>query len=117
MTPDFKNLFATGRRSRHAGFLLVYSDNWVETQESRWAVVASKKSVHKKAVIRNRTKRRLRALVSELSRNQAQLPGQWCLLGNRSTATCSWKVLRENLALFLQTAGQQPKKAEIHVPS
>jgi ribonuclease P protein component len=97
---DFDDLFKTGVRSKHPEFLVVFSRELVDPQNSESAVIASKKAVHKRAVHRNRTKRRLRALMQNFSLSHTLLPAKWCILGNRHTSQCLWSALEFSIEKF-----------------
>lgn len=80
-----------------------------------FAVVASKKSVDKRAVRRNRVKRRLRAAVrclateGQLVRQVAQSNQQrhllWVLMANRGCLAADWESLKQEVKAHWESVG------------
>jgi ribonuclease P protein component len=109
-------LFQKGKRWKSASFLVVFLDTPLAEQQKKiaWAVIASKKNVHKHSVVRNRAKRRLRALVCHLGQLSESLPQNFAILANRTTATEPWANLVIQAELFLNQWRAMPHSPNIH---
>lgn len=106
---DFKSFYAEAERSR-GRHVLTYSRTKANDPcgQIALAVVASKKGVDKRAVRRNRVKRRLRAAMAlvlkvrqstEQNESSTTIPAiEWCLTGNRSVLNTGWNELLEEVS-------------------
>jgi ribonuclease P protein component len=107
---DFDGLFKQGRRWKGRFFQAVFRFPQLPDSKGahcRWAVIASKKGVDKRATRRNRAKRRLRALVREVLVPAFASQGfetriQFALVASRRAPTDAWGEMREEAAAFAQ---------------
>lgn len=99
--PEFLRVAATGRRWSTPGLVLQAEprgpDNGVET---RVGFTVSRKVGS--AVVRNRAKRRLRALAREILPALGQPATDYVLVGRRETATRAFALLKTDLAQALE---------------
>lgn len=74
-----------------------------ETLESCHALVASKKNIHKKAVLRNRAKRRVRAAIIWIKQNtDLVFPLVFIIVLRNQTLHCSWNMLCNEIIKILK---------------
>ncbi|MCA2959453.1 MAG: ribonuclease P protein component [Silvanigrellales bacterium] len=127
---DFTALFEGGKRWKGRLFQAVYRRPLPSSSEVtslrlgtepgvRWAVIASKKGVDKRATRRNRVKRRLRALVREIvlpgfaANGQSRLssPLEFALIASRRMLDEPWTGLEVEMRTFarvLKNSIQEP---------
>ena len=126
---DFETLFKKGRRWKGRLFQGVFrvpptehacvsqiSDGESGSARVRWAVIASKKGVDKRATRRNRAKRRLRALVRETVLPHLSGSIDFALIAGRSLPLEPWPAveaeMRTFFALLFEASQTAPKPPE-----
>jgi len=87
---DFSHIYRRGSRYRGKGFILIYLSN--KLQFSRMAVVASKKIGN--AVVRNRIKRRFRALF-RTNKNLLQGSFDLVVITQKSIEKIAWSAVQK----------------------
>lgn len=87
---DFSHIYRRGSRYRGKGFILIYLSN--KLQFSRMAVVASKKIGN--AVVRNRVKRRFRALF-RTNKNLLQESFDLVVITQKSIEKIAWSEVQK----------------------
>ncbi len=104
---DFKAFFADSENLRAMGFKGYASKSVTTARQHRFAVIASKKSVSRKAVLRNRAKRRLRAAARIAASphfasldQSTSLSKDWALAANQECIKLDWPVLVQNVRRF-----------------
>ena len=86
-------------------------DNRINAAAIRFGLTATKKIGN--AVIRNRTRRRLRALAHEILSAHGQAGYDYVLIGRAATKHRTWEGLRTDLRSALKKVHKaEPKKAE-----
>jgi len=102
---DFVFIYKRGRRYRGKYFTLIYLSN--DLSFSRVAVVASKKVGN--AVIRNKIKRRLRALFRR-NKHLLNSPFDLVFISRKEMQAATWQDLRNDFLVAVNAVGrrQQP---------
>jgi|GEM_PF-4119265 len=128
---DFQALFTQGRRWKGRAFQAVFRavPAGEGVPDCRWAVVASKKGVDKRATRRNRAKRRLRVLIREtllpalrsVGLAGGATPVELCVVAGRATVKDDWDVLTAEVVRLAGGIGRElAKKIEspekVHIP-
>jgi len=98
---EFLFLYKKGNRYRGRYFTLIYLTN--DLSYSRMAVVASKKVG--RAVVRNKVKRRLRALYRR-NKHLLQKNLDLVIIANKEAHEAPWQVLKNDYLTALQSIGQ-----------
>ncbi len=105
---EFDRVFAEARFLRLRHFTAVVAP--VEAGESRLGLVVSAKTA-KRAVRRNRIRRRLRSV---FRLNRSGLAGEWdvVLIGRLSAADCPWRELESAFAKLVRELNKTPAGRE-----
>ena len=85
-------------------------DNQIDAAAIRFGLTATKKIGN--AVIRNRTRRRLRVLVHEILSAQGQPGYDYVLIGRAATRHRTWDGLRTDLSSALKKVHEAESKKE-----
>lgn len=122
---DFKTFFGFARKRKSHDFSLYYVKGAASPTENnkvpnpkaspqiRFGVIASKKGVSKKAVHRNRVKRRLRAAFSialKSTQSPANCDVQLVFFANRAVLKSKWENLTESVAHAMQAVLEERPK-------
>ncbi|MGY3804780.1 ribonuclease P protein component [Pigmentibacter ruber] len=112
---NFSLFFEKARKIKTNSFLFYFQINNSPTQCSvlKYAIISSKKGVHKRAVKRNKARRRIRhALFSVLK--TFDLPSEVALdivfMANRSVLSVNWEQLLEEISLILKKSLREKDK-------
>ncbi len=99
---DFLLLGKEGKKWVSHGMIIQMRPNGLD--EIRVGYTVSKR-VNKSAVVRNRIKRRLRAVIAEIMPEYARGSCDYVLIGRKDTATRSYELLRKDLKWCLRKTG------------
>ncbi|WGL60103.1 ribonuclease P protein component [Pigmentibacter sp. JX0631] len=112
---NFSLFFEKARKIKTNYFLFYFQVNnsLIDSSVLKYAIISSKKGVHKRAVKRNKARRRIRhALFSVLK--TFDLPSEIALdivfMANRSVLSVTWEQLLEEISLILQKSLKEKEK-------
>ncbi len=106
---DFLRVQGSGRKWVSTSLILQVADN--TTEKCRFGITVTKKT-SKSAVIRNRIKRRLRALLCETLPDYAKPGVDYVLVGRAITETCAYDALEKDLRWCLKRMDLKKDTAE-----